>query len=314
MKPIHSVLHGAVRAFKKLGALAAKRSVVMLPKPLRHAYYRHWIRLNPEAPAPLSFGIAQTREELDAAFRILHDAYVGMGYMDPDPSGMRVTAYHALPTTHTLIARWDGQVVATVSVIQDGELGIPADKIFDLAALRKRRRRIVEISALAIRQDFRGNQGEVLFPLLKFLYEICERHLRCEQLVIATHPCWADFYEAIFAFEPLGSAAVENYAFVNGAPAQGLFLDLRNARARWFERYAGKPDRQNVFRYLCPESGRAIGSVEPARSWRPDQGMAPELLHHFFARRSDVFASLSAEEQVKLGRVVGRHGLAGATS
>ena len=61
--------------------------------------------------------IADTKEELEACFTLLHDAYVDSGFMKPDPSGMRVTIYHALPTTTTLCAKYDGQVVGTLSLI-----------------------------------------------------------------------------------------------------------------------------------------------------------------------------------------------------
>jgi hypothetical protein len=49
--------------------------------------------------------IADTQEELEACFTLLHDAYVGSGFMTPELSGMRVTIYHALPTTTTLCAK-----------------------------------------------------------------------------------------------------------------------------------------------------------------------------------------------------------------
>ena len=67
----------------------------------------------------LELKIAQTPQELQECFRLLHDAYVGSGFMKPDPSGLRVTLYHALPTTTTLCAKWNGEVVGTISLIRE---------------------------------------------------------------------------------------------------------------------------------------------------------------------------------------------------
>ena len=53
--------------------------------------------------------------------------------MTPDPSGLRVTIYHALPTTTTLCAKYDGQVVGTITLIRESVLGVPAQAIFDLS-------------------------------------------------------------------------------------------------------------------------------------------------------------------------------------
>ena len=72
----------------------------MLPQKRRHEVYRSFV----DCKIPnerLVLKIAESREELEACFKLLHDAYVSSGFMTPDPSGMRVTIYHALPTTTT---------------------------------------------------------------------------------------------------------------------------------------------------------------------------------------------------------------------
>ena len=55
---------------------------------------------------------------MEDCFCLLHDAYVRAGFMKPDPSGMRATIYHALPTTTTLLAKYDGKIVGTISLIR----------------------------------------------------------------------------------------------------------------------------------------------------------------------------------------------------
>ena len=59
--------------------------------------------------------------------------------MKPAPSGLRATIYHALPTTTTLCAKFDGQVVGTLSLIRESVFGFPLQAIFDLKAVREER-------------------------------------------------------------------------------------------------------------------------------------------------------------------------------
>ena len=90
----------------------------MLPQKRRHEVYRSFV----DCKIPnerLVLKIAESREELEACFKLLHDAYVSSGFMTPDPSGMRVTIYHALPTTTTLCATIGDQVVGTLSLIRE---------------------------------------------------------------------------------------------------------------------------------------------------------------------------------------------------
>ena len=85
-----------------------RRLFGFLPRNQRFAIYRSFVDCDPAPSHRLQLKIADTREELEACFRLLHDAYVSSGFMKPDPSGMRVTIYHALPTTTTLCAKYDG--------------------------------------------------------------------------------------------------------------------------------------------------------------------------------------------------------------
>ncbi len=81
-----------------------RNSVSRLPKSWRFKLFRSMVQCDPAPDPRLELKIADTQEELEACFALLHDAYVAAGFMKPDPSGMRVTPYHALPTTTTLCA------------------------------------------------------------------------------------------------------------------------------------------------------------------------------------------------------------------
>ena len=58
----------------------------MLPKGKRHKVYRSFVDCDPEPNPRLVLKIADTQEELEACFQLLHDAYVASGFMTPRPS------------------------------------------------------------------------------------------------------------------------------------------------------------------------------------------------------------------------------------
>jgi hypothetical protein len=137
----------------------ARKLFSMLPQQSRHNVYRSLVDCDPDPNKRLELKIADTQDELEACFRILHDAYVAAGFMRPDPSGLRVTIYHALPTTTTLCAKWDGQVIGTISMIREGVFGFPLQSVFNLGQVRSKTGKIAEISALAIDPRFRPLAG-----------------------------------------------------------------------------------------------------------------------------------------------------------
>lgn len=120
---------------------------------MRFSVYRSFVDCDPAPGERLLLKIADSRDELEACFSLLHDAYVDSGFMQPDLSGMRVTIYHALPTTTTLCAKWDGEVVGTISLIRESAFGFPLQKIFDLSDVRQKGGKLAEVSALAIHRN-----------------------------------------------------------------------------------------------------------------------------------------------------------------
>ena len=144
-----------IQFLKNIIHRAARETLMVLPRRKRYRVLRFFADYDP-APSPrLIFKIAETREELEACFRLLHDVYVSQGFMERDPSGMRVTVYHALPTTTTLCAIFDGKVVGTLSLIRESAIGFPLQRIVDLTSVRAKRGNIAEVSALAIHPAFR---------------------------------------------------------------------------------------------------------------------------------------------------------------
>ena len=280
--PVRKLLHGTLRKLFNF-----------LPRKRRFAVYRNFVDCNPAPNERLVLKIAETQEELEACFALLHDAYVGNGFMKPDPSGMRVTIYHALPTTTTLCAKYDDEVVGTLSLIRESVLGFPLQRIFDLTALREKKGNIAEVSALAIHKRFRRTGGSILFPLMKFMYEYCTTFFDTRHLVIAVNPSHIEMYESLLFFRRLTQNVVENYDFVNGAPAVGATLDLRSAPEIFRNHYGSKPPKRNLYAFFTQVKLPNIQLPQRRFYTTNDPVLTPELLDYFFNVRTRVFSQLS---------------------
>lgn len=271
---------------------ALRRVFGMLPPSIRFPFLRYMIDCDPAPDSRLELKIAETKEELEACFRLLHDAYVGSGFMKPHPSGMRITQYHALPTTTTLCAKYEGRVVGTMSMIREGVFGFPLQSIFDLDPLRAEGGKIAEISALAVHTDFRKTGGWILFPLMKFMYQYCTKYFDTRHLVIAVNPDKVQLYEALLFFKRLQQRPVDEYDFANGAPAVVASLDLRRAPAVFREAYKNRPLRKHLYKYFVELKLPNIRLPQRRYHTTNDPVMTPELLDYFFNQRSDLFANL----------------------
>src|ERR1035438_10509274 len=93
------------RGIKK-SALGLFRGIFhLLPKKVMRPLLRRTLQLDYAPADEMTFKIADTQTELEEAFELLHDSYVKVGFMKAHPSGLRVTIYHALPTTTILVAK-----------------------------------------------------------------------------------------------------------------------------------------------------------------------------------------------------------------
>ncbi len=288
------------KTLKRLARTALRPLFDKLPKRWRFAAYSRAIRCESELPDKIVLKLAETREELEACFRLLHDAYVDAGFMEPDPSGLRVTVYHALPTTSTLLCRHGDRVVGTVSLVRDSAMGFPMQRIFDIAAIREAGGNIAEVSALAIDRRFRSASGRILLPLLKFMYEYATKQFDTRHLVIAVNPRHIGFYQAILNFRRLKQHTVAHYDFVNGAPAVGAHLDLQAALTAFRRQYDSLPPDKNLYRYF---TGVNLANIQwPLKRFytTTDPIMVPALMDHFFNQRTHAFAHLRLRELMLL--------------
>ncbi len=281
-------------------------ALAAVPQQWRFALFRRLVDCEAAPDARLQLKIADSQDELQACFSLLHDAYVSAGFMKRDPSGLRVTIYHALPTTTTLCAKFDGEVVGTVTLIRDGVFGFPMQSVFDLSAVRAAGGQIAEISALAVAPRFRKTGGKILFPLMKFMYDYATQYFDTRHLVIAVNPNRIEMYESLLFFRRLTGSHVDNYDFANGAPAVGATLDLMQAPDIFRTVYGQRPPRRNLHHYFI--ESRLPNIQWPARRFHTtcDPVMTPALLEHFFNHQTQVFESLDDRKRRLLQSIYGQ--------
>lgn len=202
----------------------------------------------PSTTLGVQYKVASTLEERAAALQLVYESYLCAGLAEPNPHGMRVTPYHLLETTEVFIATYGGEVIFTMSLVIDGELGLPMEVAYrhEIQARRERGLLLGEVSCLADRRKvFRGFLP--VFVRLSRLMAQYAWHRGLDELVIAVHPRHAPFYQRFMAFEPFGER--KNYPTVRNRPATAFALNfdqIDRERPRSFDTFFGQwlPDGQ----------------------------------------------------------------------
>jgi hypothetical protein len=255
-----------------------------LPAPISGPLVRNGLIVDKRHVEGVVFKVADTREELEAAYRLVHEVYLREGYTDPHESGIRVNLRYALPTTATIIGILDDEIVITLTVIGDSSLGLPMDMIFseELYSLRREGRYIAEIGALASHPKFRKRQQALALYADKASLLYAMRHLGADDAVIAINPKHEWVYKYLVLFESI--SAVKVYHYVNDAPAIAMRLDLRSSLDCWAKAYAGRPANRSFYEFFNakdPEHIQLPETEEPYTVW--DE----ELFTYFFEYKTD---------------------------
>lgn len=164
------------------------------------------------------------------ASRLVHDVYVRCGYMKPNPQRRRATPYDNLADTTTFVACLDEEVIATLTLVSDRELGLPMQSIYqeELQSLRRQGRRLAEVTALADRRKDPKRGMSVFLGLTKLMIHTARKR-GIDDLLVTVHPKHARFYQRILVFEPFGPERA--YPAVQNNPAVALRLNLRDVKA-----------------------------------------------------------------------------------
>lgn len=208
--------------------------ITLLPPPVaRSTRFAVRVPCGMEARQPagdVRVELASTAADWEAALRLVADKYRERGYSGNDAE-LRFTPYHALPGTVVLVAKKQGQVAATFSLVADNnQLGLPLESTYpaEVKQLRARGRRIFETICLADR----GLGVRDFVPTFMALIRLAWQYglsQGAETNVITVNPRHAYFYSNVLGYQPLGPRRA--YEQVQGHPAQAYYLDPARMKA-----------------------------------------------------------------------------------
>ena len=146
-----------------------------------------------------------------------------------------------------------GEVISTLSLVRDGELGLPMEEIYpdEVDARRARGVRLAEVSCLADRRQDAARFFGLFCELARLMAQLGMKS-GVDELLVTVHPRHAPLYRRYMAFQPLGDR--RDYPAVQGNPAVALSLNFdraeRESPKSWHE-FFGKPLPERVLR-TCP--------------------------------------------------------------
>jgi hypothetical protein len=216
----------------------------------------------------VTFKIASSEAEMAGAFALLQESYERRGIVSEGQ--MRLQIINLLPSTTTFIARKGDQILATLSLIEDSDLGLPIEKVHksEVAGVRQLFRKVAEVGSLAVRPDMRRSGLSIMLYNMMYRWARYWRHV--DDLLIAVHPSARFFYRNILLFHSLGP--VQSYTGLRGAASLPMRLDVPGVQMRFHRIYRGRiVDRRkglDFYDFFC------------APSERFDFSAHPEFLHH----------------------------------
>jgi hypothetical protein len=205
---------------------------------------------------------AETEDDYHNSFRMVHNAFVQSGYIDPSPSGMRFIPQHFHNDTSVFLGIYQKKnqsiPIYTISVFPDSEEGLPMDRAFkdELDSLREKGRFIVEVGALASDPLYRKKDMNLPFLGNKMAIRYAMDYLKADDIVITIHPKDQWLYENIILFKKIGR--VKQYSYVKNNPAVAMRLDLRLMEQNYKEIYGPLPPQNNLHHFFFRASSKSI--------------------------------------------------------
>jgi hypothetical protein len=169
--------------------------------------------------------IAQRKESLRRAFGLIYETYLRHGLVGPNRLGLRILPHQLLETSWVLVATRGRDIVGTLSVIENGALGLPVESLYpkEITQLCRRARHIAELTCLATT----GVVGTQSMPVLRELLRAAIRLSALRQIdcfTICIHPRHAPIYTQRLGFYRLGP--LRSCPWVRDQPAIALSREL----------------------------------------------------------------------------------------
>jgi len=225
---------------------------------------------------------AASRQELEEAYHLVYTGYLQYGYLEPDPSELRLSVFNAFPTTVTFVAVLRGEhIVATISLIPDSPIGLPMDEIYHEEAqrLRDAGRELAEVTMLADRRLEIRRSLPMLLLMMKRVFDYATLILNANDLCITINPRHETYYERYLLFRHLGG--LKTYPSVRNNPALAKRLNLDTVRSEC----QGNEELVNEF----------FRDRTPLDVLLDAYRLTPEDIHYFLVERTSLLEEASEE-------------------
>lgn len=235
---------------------------------------------------------ACTLAELRAAYALVHDVFVGTGYIRPESGGIRLRIFEACPETATFVAKKEGNVVGVLSVVLDSpELGLPSDAAFkaELDGLRENNLRLCEVTNQAVAKEYRRSAllTELMRCATAYMLDV-----GCDRAIATVSPNHSGFYQLV-GFNQLG--AERSYSEKLHDPVVALSADLSPKEPTSFSSCA----EQFVFNFLTHANRFRHNAAEWTRRAK-QHFLSSELLEGLLLEQRNFLSECSLSELLHL--------------
>ncbi len=278
------------------------RSMYLLPQFIRREIIRSWVHfdLDESLKPQMRFEVATSKDDLEASFLLVQDSYLEVNISNNIDEIYRITKFHCLPTTRVFVAKYNNEVVATLTVILDSSFGLPIDQFSNVNHLRKTGRKVCEFSSLAIKREWRKRGNGIFIPFSIYVLKFCKENLGADYIAIATKASARYFYSDLYHFKPL-EKKVRKAQYVNGKESFAQYMNLNKLEQIIKLSYKKKLGNKNLYRVwknlpyknICQfneDHGRIVSKYI----------FTQEIFLDFFKNKNNILKQLSSLEKLTL--------------
>ena len=247
-----------------------------------------------------SIKVAETRDELEQAFRLVYAEYYEQGYVPRShPNAILYSIYDFLPKTCVFVFQAYRDVVSTISFIPDSRLfGLPMDSLYkdEIDALRRQGRKVAEIGALATEKSLRGKN------VVMYLYKAVINYgliTGVNDLCLTVNPKHARFYADIMLCEQIGE---ERYYPSVGAPAVLMRADFDTYAERLMETYATSDFEIDLASFFLKLNSTHVDQDIRSCGYERHELLDYDAARYFFQQRPEVLKNLNPEQLAYIER------------
>lgn len=253
-----------------------RKFISYLPVTLRQKFIRNHFRYDQFLPAGLTFKLAATTEEIQAAYTLCKD---------------KPGKWSCLPSTTTLICKDGSEVIGTISLIADSGFGLPADNYQNLGRLRQKNLHLIELSGFSVKEE------KILLPLCKYAYEYASRFMKGDAFIISASPELKEVFSSLFLFSRLESGKLLRNERYTGEPEELQILSFHGIETKFTEVFGHLSEGLNLHQYFFRMSFSEFQFPKRRYQFAINPIFTPEQLRYFFIERKNVLYHLSEKER-----------------